>query len=316
MTALALVAEDIDPVCESWLRERADVLRVAHDDPAFDGALARANALIVRTYTIVNDALLDKAPRLRVVARAGVGLDNINLHACAKRNIPVVYTPDANSAAVTELVFALLLDQLRPRTRLTKALPPMEWKALRASVIAPRQLADLTLGILGLGRVGRSVARVATAFRMRVLYHDLLDIPEGRRAGAEPVPRDSLLRDSDVLSIHVDERESNRNLIGAPELSVMKPDAILVNAARGFVLDPCALARHMQARGDFRAILDVHEPEPPNNDYPLFHVERATLTPHIGAATSTAHRNMSWVVRDVWRVLNGEPPEFPAGPRP
>lgn len=316
MNHLVLVAEDIDAACEAWLRERAQVLRVAHDDPGFDDALARADALIVRTYTLVNDPLLDKAPRLRVVARAGVGLDNINLPACAERKIPVVYTPDANTAAVTELVFALLLDHLRPRTRLTKALPPKEWKALRASLIAPRQLADLTLGILGFGRVGRSVARVAAAFRMRVLYHDLLDIPEGQRAGAEPVTRDVLLADSDVLSVHVDERESNRNLIASPELARMKPDAILINTSRGFVVDPCALAQELHARGQHLAILDVHEPEPPNDDYPLFHVERATLTPHVGAATARAHRNMSWVVRDVWRVLSGEKPEFPAAARP
>lgn len=316
MTHIALVAEDIDPACEAWLRERAQVLRVGHDEPGFAEALTKAHALIVRTYTRVNDALLNGAPALRVVARAGVGLDNIDLPACAKRNIPVVYTPDANTAAVTELVFAMLLDQLRPRTTLTRALPAKEWKSLRGSLIAPRQLADLTLGVLGLGRVGKSVARAARAFRMRVIYHDLLDIPPDQRAGAEPVAHDALLRDADILSVHVDERESNRSLIGSPELGAMKPDAILVNTSRGFVVDPCALARHMQARGDFMAILDVHEPEPPNDDYPLFHVEHARLTPHIGAATARAHRNMSWVVRDVWRVLSGETPEFQAVHRP
>ncbi len=316
MTHLVLVAEDLDPACEAWLRERAEVLRVPHDDPTFHDALSRADALIVRTYTIVNDALLDRAPELKVVARAGVGLDNISLPACAKRNIPVVYTPDANTAAVTELLFALLLDHLRPRARLTKALPPKEWRALRSSLIAPRQLADLTLGILGLGRVGRSVARAATALRMRVIYHDLLDIPHDQRAGAEPVSRNTLLSDADVLSIHVDERESNRHIVGQAELVRMKPDAILINTSRGFVVDPCALAQHLQAHGQFSTIIDVHDPEPPNDDYSLFHVERATLTPHIGAATARAHRNMSWVVRDVWRVLSNEKPEFQAVPRP
>lgn len=315
MSHLVLVAEELDPVCEAWLRERAEVLRVPHDDPSFHDALSRADALIVRTYTIVNDALLNRAPKLKVVARAGVGLDNISLPDCAERNIPVVYTPDANTAAVTELLFALLLDRLRPRTRLTKALPTKEWKALRSSLLAPRQLADLTLGILGLGRVGRSVTRAATALRMRVIYHDLLDIPQDQRAGAEPVSRDALLSESDVLSIHVDDRASNRRLIGSAELARMKPDAILINTSRGFVLDSCALAQHLQAHGQFSTIIDVHEPEPPSDDYPLFHTERATLTPHIGAATARAHRNMSWVVRDVWRVLSNEKPEFQAAPR-
>lgn len=316
MSAIVLVAEDIDPACEAWLRERAEVVRAQHDDPRFADALARADALVVRTYTIVTDALLDKAPRLRVVARAGVGLDNIDLAACAKRNIPVVYTPDANTSAVVELVFALLLDRLRPRTRLSRALSPADWKTLRASLVAPRQLADLTLGILGLGRVGRAVARVGAAFNMRVIYHDILDIPADQRSGAQPVSRDDLLRQADVLTIHVDERAANRNLIGERELALLKPDAIVVNTSRGFVLDPCALAREIGARGEHLAILDVHDPEPPNDDYPLFHVEQATLTPHIGAATARAHRNMSWVVRDVWRVLSGEQPEFPASPRP
>lgn len=282
------------------------------DDPRFASLLAEADALLVRTYTRVDDALLARAPRLRVVARAGVGLDNVDVPACTRRGVRVVSTPGANTRAVVELVFAFLLDALRPRVFLDRALDPGSWKSLRRELQAPRQLCDLTLGVVGLGKVGSGVARVAAAMDMRVIYHDLLDIPVANRAGAQPVALDDLLARSDVVSLHVDARPGNRHLIGAAQLALCRPDCIILNTSRGFVIDAAALAAFLRAHPGASAVLDVHDPEPFGPDYPLLGLPNAHLAPHIGAATATANRNMSWVVRDLWRVLGGEEPEWPA----
>lgn len=312
MRVLAIQTEELDGDASAWLAERVDLKRCAPDDPGFAGLLARAGALVVRTYTLVNDAMLDRAPNLRVVARAGVGLDNIDLPACERRGVRVVYTPDANTQAVVELVAAFTLDALRPRVFLDKALPLAEWKKARNDLIAPRQLGDLTVGVLGFGRIGKGVARVFEAFGSRVLYHDIEDVSPVGRLGAEPVSRDDLLRRSDILTIHVDERRENRDLIAAAQLALMKPDAILINTSRGFVVSARDLAAWLRANPAAQAILDVHEPEPFPGDHPLLGLSNAHLSPHIGAATAKAKRNMSWVVRDVWRVLCGEKPEHAA----
>lgn len=309
--ALVLVTESLDEEAFAWLAERCDVRRARTDEPGFATLLTEAHGLVVRTYTRVDAAFLEGAPKLRVVGRAGVGLDNIDVEMCRARGVEVVHTPDANTRAVVELVLAFMLDALRPRVYLAEALKIDAWEALRKGLIAPRQLHGLTLGILGLGRVGKRLAAAGSAIGMRVIYHDLLQI-EAHRFGAVPVSRDELLAKSDVVTIHVDGRASNRHLIGAEAFTKLKPEALFINASRGFVVDGAALAQWLAAHPGAMACCDVHEPEPVPAGHPLLGVANARLTPHIGAATAEAHRAMSWVVRDVWRVLQGEVPEHPA----
>lgn len=305
--------EDLDTQAIAWLGERCELVhRPFQDVAALQSLLPRANGLVVRTYTNVDDALLSQAPNLRVVGRAGVGLDNIDLDACRSRGVAVVSTPDANSTAVVELVFAVLLDAIRPRLFLDGPLDASRWASVRKELIGRRQLDGMTLGVLGLGRVGSRVAKAAAAFGMRVLYHDLREIPEQQRHGATAVSSQRLLAESDALTVHVDGRAANRGLFGAPQFNSMKPDVLFVNASRGMVVDHHALAAFLRASPAARAMLDVHEPEPIASDNPLLGLANAHLMPHIGAATAKAHANMSWVVRDVWRVLSGERPEFPA----
>lgn len=305
--------EDLDAECVRWLSERAEVVHCPLEDPAgLCRELPKAEGLIVRTYTRVDGALLDRAPRLRVVGRAGVGLDNIDVSECRRRGIVVVYTPDANSSAVAELVFAALLDVLRPREYLDRGLGMGEWVGLRGRLVASRQLEGLTLGVWGLGRVGRRVARIGVALGMRVIYNDLLEFAPEQRQGATPVPAERLCRESDVLSLHVDGRAGNRGLLGVAALEKVKDDVVIVNTSRGFVVDAAALAGFLRAHPRATAILDVHDPEPVRADSPLLGLANARLLPHLGAATRPAHRRMSWVVRDVWRVLSGEKAEFPA----
>ncbi len=312
MKPLVVQTEHLDSECAAWLSERCELARCAPDDGAFPGLLARAQGLLVRTYTTVDDAMLAAAPSLKVVARAGVGLDNIDLTACAKRGVTVVHTPDANSDAVVEFVFAAMLDAWRPRMMLDKALDPPTWKSLRAEMTARRQLHGSTLGVYGMGRIGRRVARVGEALGMQVLYHDLLEVPMERRHGARPVTREALLRESEILTVHVDERPANRGLLGVDAFAKCRDDVLFINAARGFIVDAVSLAAFLREHPDATAIIDVHEPEPFGPDYPLLGVPNAVLSPHLAAATATAQRNMSWVVQDLWRVLQGEAPKHPA----
>ena len=267
---------------------------------------------MIRTYTQVNEVLLARAPRLRVVARAGVGLDNVDIPACKARNVQVLSTPGANTRAVVEIVTAFMLDALRPRVFIDKALDKKTWNDHRKELIAPKQLGDLTLGIIGLGRVGSGVARVGAALDMRVLYNDLLDFGPERRFGAIPASFEQVLQQADILTLHPDGRPFNRHLLNAAACARLKPDVLLINTSRGFIVDTAAVAAFLRAHPAAQAIIDVHEPEPFGPDYPLLGVSNAHLSAHIAAATSTAHRNMSWVVKDLWRVLSGERPEHPA----
>jgi D-3-phosphoglycerate dehydrogenase len=308
-----LVTERYDAGPLQWLRERAEVVEIASDDPSLLQHLSRANGLLVRTYTKVNESLLSHAPQLRVVARGGVGLENIDVPACRSRGIEVVYTPDANTLAVGDFVFALMLQLLRQwayfREHIIEA---KEFKRLR-DTLRGRQLNELTLGILGMGRVGRRVGHIAThGFGMRVLYNDVQDVRPLLDFPATSVDKPTLYRSADVLSIHVDMRSGNENLVGREQIELMKSGAVLINTSRGEVLDAQALAEAIRAKRLAGAALDVFYPEPPKADFPLLGLENVILTPHIAARTGTAMENMSWVVRDVMAVLEGNRPQYPA----
>lgn len=309
---LVIVTESSDPKPMAWLRERCRVLEASSDSPEFAAALPDAAALSIRTYTRVNEAMLAKAPKLKVVGRGGVGIENIDVKACRARGVEVVYTPDANTLAVGDLVFHQLIELIRPwGTFRERAYDSATFKKVR-SVKAGRQLNEMTLGIIGMGRVGQRVGRIAAAgFGMRVLYHDLLGTV-ALPFPATSVDKATLLRESDAITLHVDMRPGNEHLIGAPELAQMKPDAILLNTSRGEVLDAAALADAIRAKRIGGAALDVYAPEPPPADFPLLGFENVLLTPHMASRTATAIENMGWVVRDIVAVLEGHAPQHPA----
>ncbi|MBS0187347.1 MAG: 3-phosphoglycerate dehydrogenase [Planctomycetes bacterium] len=309
---LVIQTEELDSAPAAWLAERCELVRCGAADKGYDLLLAGAEALVIRTYTRVDQAMLAGAPKLRVVGRAGVGLDNVDLEACGARGVQVVYTPDANSEAVVEYVWTMLTDALRPHRYLTNAPDARGWGETRKALRAARELNQMTLGILGLGRIGKRMARVGTALGMRVLYHDLLSIASELRAGAEPVGFEELLRSADILTVHVDGRPANRHLLNERAFALLKPDAVFVNAARGFLVDNSACAAFFASHPAARALLDVHDPEPFGPSYPLLGLPNIRLSPHLAAATTRAQENMSWVVRDVWRVLQGEAPHFSA----
>lgn len=311
-----LICETLDPRAADWLTQRARVVWHKHDEPGFDAALADAEGLVVRTYTIVSDQLLDRAPKLKVVGRAGAGLDNIDAAACRKRSVQVVYTPDANTQAVVEYMLGLMLDHHRPRTDLPAGSLPDQFHALRKTEVGT-QLDQLTLGILGFGRIGKKLGRAAHAIGMNLRACDLLPEVELRKAVAYPfefVDHDTLYATSDVLAVHVDGRPENKHLVNRDMLAKLKPNVLLINAARGMLVDSHALAAWANDHPDAHAVLDVHDPEPPPapGSYPLWNLPNVRLLPHLASRTDTAMLNMSWVVRDVLAVLEGRAPQYPA----
>jgi D-3-phosphoglycerate dehydrogenase len=311
---IVLVSEGSDAAPLEWLKERANVVQTPFDDARFESHLPSIDGLVIRTYTRVNDALLDQAARLRVVGRGGVGLENIDLGACRRRGVRVVHTPNANTHAVGDYVFGVLLRLVRDWVFLNAAnLPDMrQFKRVRDQ-IRGRQLDELTLGVLGMGRVGRRVGRIASmGFGMRVIYNDLLDVTAQLDFPATPVDKTTLYRESDVLTIHVDMRPGNSNLVGRDQLALMQSSAIVINASRGEVLDACGLADALREQRVAAAALDVYHPEPPPPDFPLLGMPNVLLTPHLASRTWTATSNMSWVVRDVIEVLEGREPQYPA----
>jgi len=280
--------------------------------------LADAAGLVIRTYTQVDEALLAQAPKLKVVGRAGVGLDNVDLDACRRRGVTVVFTPDANTQAVAEYVVALILDALRPRVTLGAGDDAESFHRYRRERVGT-QLDTRTLGILGFGRIGKRVGRLGHALGMELLAHDLLPEAMLRQNVTYPfrcVDRATLFRDSDIVTIHVDGRPENRHLLDGPALGQLNRDCLLINTSRGMVVDADALADWARsAAGDgARAVLDVHDPEPPFGDvaYPLFGLANVRLLPHTASRTTQALEAMSWVVKDVWAVLEGRAPRYKA----
>ncbi|MCE2882650.1 MAG: hypothetical protein LW636_09900 [Planctomycetaceae bacterium] len=309
---LVAVTEHLSEEAFEWLEERFEVLRAAVTDPRFAEAAPDIDALVVRTYTQVDDGLLSLLPRVKAVGRAGVGIDNIDIAACRRRGVQVLSTPDANTQAVVEYVLCLLCDALRPRLFLDEAVSKAEWDELRQDVVGLWQMDELVLGILGLGRIGKRVAQVARAIGFHVMYNDVAEIGEAQRHGAECVSLERLFAESDVLTVHIDGRPSNRRFVGTELLARLRPDAILINTARGCVIDPQALASWLVENPAGSALLDVHDPEPFTETSPLLGLPNAHLAPHLASRTMTAMDNMSWVVKDVAAVLEGRAPKYPA----
>ncbi|MEM1184426.1 MAG: NAD(P)-dependent oxidoreductase [Planctomycetota bacterium] len=310
--SIAIVTEALSDEPLAWLGQRCSVVKAPVGSREFDDLASECNALIVRTYTTVDAMLLDRLPNLKVVARAGVALDNIDVKACRDRGVEVVHAPGANSTAVAEYVFALLFDALRPRVFLDRSLDQTQWEQTRGELIARRQLRECVLGIWGFGRIGKLVARAARAFDVETIYHDVVDVDEDHRHGATPVTREVLLKQSDIVTVHVDDRPTNRGLVDVDAFGRMKSDVVFLNCARGLIVDPVACAEFFVAHPSALAMLDVHDPEPFGPTHPLLDIQNVHLAPHIAAATEFAKTNMSWVVRDVDRVLRGDPPEHPA----
>src|SRR6202162_2200080 len=251
--------------------------------------IADAQALIVRSATKVTSELLDKAPNLRCVGRAGVGVDNIDLEAATKRGIIVMSTPGGNAVSVAEHTFALMLSLARQVPRLDKAFHEGRWEKSSA---AGMEMSGKTLGLIGLGRIGSEVAMRAEAFDMRVLGYDpYISEAAAKEFSVELVPLDRLLAESDFVSLHTALSPATQNLINAESLAKMKKGAYIINASRGELIEEAALADALKSGHIGGAGLDVFAVEPPKNS-PLVGLPNVIATPHIAGSTTEAQEEV------------------------
>ena len=287
-----VVADKITPRGLELLRE-SNWTVISQPGPALAAELADADALIVRSATRVDAAVLAAAPRLQVIGRAGVGVDNIELDAATRRGILVMNTPGSNSVSVAEHAFALLLSLARSIPQLSNGIHAGKWEKGGA---AGSEVRGKLLGLIGLGRVGFEVARRARAFEMRVAACDPFISPDvALESGVELLPLDDLLARADFLSLHASLSPATEKMINAAALAKMKPGARLINTARGELVDEQALADALRSGRLAGAAIDVFTEEPPRNS-PLLGLPNLIATPHIAGSTAEAQEEVGFLI--------------------
>jgi glyoxylate reductase len=242
----------------------------------------------------IDGQVMDAAgPGLKVISNHAVGVDNIDLPAATRRHIPVGNTPGILTDATADFAFALLMAAARRVVEGERFVRLGRWQTWGPSLLLGVDISGATLGILGYGRIGQALARRATGFDMRILYHDpSLSGPDPAALG-EPVDFETLLRRSDFISLHTPLTAQTYHLIDDRALALMKPSAVLINTARGPVVDPQALYQALKERRIFAAALDVTEPEPIPMDSPLLELENLVIVPHIASASRATREKMA-----------------------
>lgn len=297
-----VISEFMDDAAVDTLRPRFEVVydpKLVDDRTALTAALADADGLIVRNRTQVRSDLLAVAPRLRVVGRLGVGLDNIDVPACKARGIEVIPATGANALAVAEYVIGTAMLLLRGAYASTTDVAAGKWP--RNALSNGRELAGKTLGLIGFGGIGQLTAKLARALGMRVIASDAFlsaDDAAWRAADAPHMAVDQLLAASDVVSLHVPLTGETRNLLDATRLARMKPGAIVINTSRGGTVDESALAVALEAGRLGGAALDVFDPEPLPAGSPLADAPNLILTPHIAGVTRESNTRVSSMIAD------------------
>lgn len=297
-----LITEFMD---ESAVASLANQFETHHDAMLVDrraellGRLKDVDALIVRNRTQVNAEILAAAPNLKVVGRLGVGLDNIDMPACKARNVEVIPATGANALAVAEYVIATAMMLLRGAYLSSAAVSAGQWP--RGPLSNGREIGGKVLGIVGFGDIGRLVARLAQGLGMRVVASDpMIDTaaPVWKETGVGFRTLDALLAESDVISLHVPLVAETRNLINTARLAMMKPDAVLINSARGGIVDEAALAKALRAKKLGGAALDVFDDEPLKAASTLADCPNLVLTPHIAGVTAEANIRVSSMIAE------------------
>lgn len=305
MTAKVVVAEAIADAGIAALREEFDVdVAVGLDPDDLADRLRDADALIVRSATNVDRALIEAAPKLQVIGRAGIGVDNIDLAAATERGVLVVNAPNANTISAAEHAMALLLSQARNVPRAHSTLTGGVWDRKSFQGV---ELHGKAIGIIGLGKIGTLVAQRCLAFGMRVLAYDPFVGPDrARQLGVELVDLDLLLPQVDFISIHLPKTKETENLIGGDNLLKVKPGVRIVNTSRGGIVNELDLATAIEDGRVGGAGLDVFETEP-MTESPLFALPQVVVTPHLGASTTEAQDKAGTdVASAVASALRGE----------
>lgn len=304
--ARIVITEFMDAPAVAQLAAKHEVLydaTLVDDAPRLLTEAAKADAIVVRNRTQVRGALLDAAPKLKVVGRLGVGLDNIDLEACARRNIAVLPASGANDLSVAEYVITSAMMLLRGAYLASGSVAAGKWPR---NTLIGREMSGKVMGLAGFGSIARLTAKLAAAMGMKVIAFDpLVDDAAFTQAGVQRQTFENLLALADVVSLHVPLNDKTRNMIDGSALSRMRPDAILINAARGGVVDEAAVAAALRAKKLGGAALDVFVEEPLKASDVFADAPNLILTPHIAGVTVESNTRVSWVtVENVKKALS------------
>ncbi len=304
-TPIVLIAEELSPAGIAQLESGFEIRYTdGADRVQLLPALAEADAVIIRSATTIDAEALEHAPRLRVVARAGVGLDNVDVDAATRAGVMVVNAPTSNIVSAAEHAIALLLATARNVPQAMASLRSGQWKRAAFTGV---ELEGKVAGLLGLGKIGVLVAQRLAAFGMTVIAYDpYVAAARAAQLGARLVSLEELLAESDVISVHLPKNAETVGIIADRQLDLVKPGVLIVNAARGGLVDEAALARALADGRVAGAALDVYAAEP-CTDSPLFGLPNAVVTPHLGASTHEAQEKAgTQVARSVRLALAGE----------
>lgn len=302
------------------LRESCDVTIWEGDLPPnaeeLDTLLDGADGVLSLLTERIDGDLLDRHPSIRIVSNFAVGYDNVDVDAATARNVAVSNTPGVLTQATAEFAFTLLVSAARRVVEAAHYVEDGKWQTWGPKLLLGQDIAGATLGIVGFGRIGKELARMASGFNMRLLAQDSYqDMEAAAQLGVTFVELDELLRESDFVSLHVALTPETERLISTRELGLMKKTAVLINAARGPVVDTDALVTALESGEIFAAGLDVTDPEPLPADHPLVALPNCIVVPHIASATVTTRDAMAELAaRNLLAVLNGEQPEVIVNP--
>ncbi len=291
-----LISEKIDAACPDLFRQAGFEVDVKAGLTAEDllAQIGEYDGLVVRSATRVTADLLARAVRLKVVGRAGAGVDTIDVEAATRAGILVMNTPGQNANGVAELVFGLMLALTRHIVTGCLGVKAGRWEKNKLS---GTELLGKTIGVIGFGAIGRRVGIIAKAMGLTVLAYDpLLNDNQIRSAGAKPLGLNELLSQSDFVSLHLPKTPQTANMISRETLAIMKPGAILINCARGGLVNEADLAEALKAGLLAGAAMDVFEKEPPAPENPLLALDNFICTPHLGASTAESQVNVAVAV--------------------
>ncbi len=299
----ALISRDLPAKALDTVRAVAEVSVWPHNRPPTAQELvehaADADGILCLLTDRIDDALLSALPKLRIVSQMAVGVDNIDLQACANHGVAVGNTPGVLTDTTADLAVALLLATARRVCEGERFLRAGEWTTWSPMLLAGAEVHGATIGIVGMGRIGFEVARRAAGFKMRIVYTSRSPKPDAERLfGAERRSLSELLAESDFVSVHTPLSSETTGLIGAAELAAMKPSAILINTARGAVVSQRALYDALKNGRISAAGLDVFEREPIPMDDPLLTLPNVVMLPHIGSATVATRTRMAQIAAD------------------
>jgi D-3-phosphoglycerate dehydrogenase len=296
-----LVADEVSDSGLQPLRDAGFVVekRAGMDSDSLSLAFSECEGLIVRSETKVTNQLMESAARLRVVGRAGVGVDNIDVPAATARGIVVMNAPDGNTITTAEHTLALLISLARNIPQANSSVKGARWDRKR---FIGAELQGKTLGIIGLGRIGRAVAARARAFGMKIVAHDPFIAPDqARDLEIESASMDEVFSRADFLTVHTPLTSETRGLVGAEAFGKMRKGVRIVNCARGGLVDEAALFNAIKSGLVAGAALDVFEQEPPPPDHPLLGLDEVIVTPHLGASTTEAQEGVAVTVAEQMR---------------